>query len=149
MRDFHLITVGKIKGDYLSLEKEYSKRLSKFSLTIHELKSLSEDVQKEGELIDKCVHKIGGWEGAVLLTEHVKPLNTENFAEECRRWLDSSFRPIFIIGGAAGFSEAILKKAKGRLSLSPLTFPHQMARVILVEQLYRAQTILEGHPYHK
>jgi 23S rRNA (pseudouridine1915-N3)-methyltransferase len=86
----------------------------------------------------------------VALDEHGKSLASEAFASQIARWRDGG-RPAvsFVIGGADGLDPAFLAAADVTLSFSPLTWPHQLVRIMLAEQLYRATTILSGHPYHR
>ena len=144
-----IITVGKLKDSaLLAIEKEYSKRIKKFKITIHELRPQQENKDKEGQLILDKISGLSQNSRVVILTEHGKTYTSPNFA----KFIDSQLNLgglILIIGGAAGFSESVINKANSKLSLSPLTFPHQIARVLLMEQLYRAETILNNHPYHK
>jgi 23S rRNA (pseudouridine1915-N3)-methyltransferase len=78
-----------------------------------------------------------------------KPWSTEQLASELAAWMASGRDPALLVGGANGLSEACLAKAEQRWSLSRLTFPHQLVRVILAEQIYRAWSITRGHPYHR
>lgn len=90
-------------------------------------------------------------EGVVVaLDERGKMLGSEAFANQLGRWRDDG-RPIlsFVIGGADGLDPALIADADQTLSFSPLTWPHQLVRIMLAEQLYRATTILSGHPYHR
>jgi 23S rRNA (pseudouridine1915-N3)-methyltransferase len=86
----------------------------------------------------------------VALDEHGKSLNSDIFARQIARWRDDG-RPAvsFVIGGADGLDPALVAGADLALSFSPLTWPHQLVRIMLAEQLYRATTILSGHPYHR
>lgn len=86
----------------------------------------------------------------VALDEHGKSLTSEAFARQVARWRDDG-RPAasFVIGGADGLDPAFLAEADLALSFSPLTWPHQLVRIMLAEQLYRMTTILSGHPYHR
>ena len=86
----------------------------------------------------------------VALDERGKMLGSEPFASQIARWRDDG-RPAvsFVIGGADGLDPAFVKAAELTLSFSPLTWPHQLVRIMLAEQLYRATTILSGHPYHR
>ena len=102
--------------------------------------------QKEGELILK--HAAPG-DTVVLLDEHGASYRSLEMASWLEKQLGSGARNlIFVIGGAYGFSPEVYARANGKLSLSPLTFSHQMVRVIFAEQLYRCCTILKGEPYH-
>ena len=110
-------------------------------------KSLSEEQQKsmEGELILKQIQPS---DTVVLLDEHGREQRSIEFA----RWLDqkrnTARRLIFIIGGPYGFSSAVYARANEQLSLSKMTFSHQMIRLVFTEQVYRACTIIKGEPYH-
>lgn len=110
-------------------------------------KSLSEQQQKEreGELI---LGTLQAGDVVVLLDEHGKELRSVDFA----RWLErkqlSARRLVFVIGGPYGFSPAVYQRADEQLSLSKMTFSHQMVRLVFTEQLYRACTIIRGEPYH-
>jgi 23S rRNA (pseudouridine1915-N3)-methyltransferase len=145
----HLLCVGKLReSHFLSIENEYKKRLKSFSLTIHELKTHAEDLDLEAKEIVKKVSDISknGTARVVLLTEKGKARDSQAFSE----WLFSQDGILcLVIGGASGFGSEAKSLAHEEISLSLMTFPHQMARAILVEQLYRAQSINAGHPYHK
>ena len=102
--------------------------------------------QREGELI---IRQLAPLDEVVLLDERGKQQRSVEFA----RWLEgrlshSGRDMVFVIGGAYGFSEAVYARADGKLSLSQMTFSHQLVRTIFAEQLYRAFTILRGEPYH-
>ena len=86
----------------------------------------------------------------IALDEHGKTIGSEPFARQLARWRDDG-RPAatFLIGGPDGLDPALAKQADLTLSFSPLTWPHQLVRIMLAEQLYRATTILAGHPYHR
>lgn len=151
-----LLTVGKTNEIYFkNAISEYQKRL-KFYLQfeIEELpelkntKSLSEEQQKqkEGELILKSLLDS---DDVVLLDDKGSEFTSMQFSSYMeKRMAAGSRRLVFIVGGPYGFSEAIYARANGKISLSKMTFSHQMVRLIFVEQLYRAMTILRGEPYH-
>ena len=91
-------------------------------------------------------------DGAILicLDEHGKSISSESLAKQIGRWRDDGRQAAgFVIGGADGLDPAFLANADLVLSFSPLTWPHQLVRIMLAEQLYRATTILSGHPYHR
>lgn len=151
-QSLHLICVGKLKDKSLQdIEADYFKRLKSPPLKIHELKSRNEDVQKEGQEIWAKIQELkkeSPQAKVIALCEQGQRYSTEKFSS----WLENSLGHsplIFVIAGAAGHDPNILKKMDEKLSLSELTFPHKLARILLVEQLYRAQTLREGHPYHK
>ena len=151
-----LIAVGKTDNPALQqLISTYEKRLSyyiNFELQllpdIKNSKSLSEEQQKikEGELILSYVdpsHHL------ILLDERGKEYTSIAFADELQKKMNTGIKQLtFVIGGPYGFSQAIYQRANSKLSLSKLTFSHQMIRLFFVEQLYRAFTILRNEPYH-
>ena len=111
-------------------------------------KSLSMEVQKEkeGELILKALQP---GDVVVLLDEHGKEMRSLEFAEYMKRKMNTvNKRLVFVIGGPYGFSEKVYQAAHEKISMSKMTFSHQMIRLIFVEQIYRAMTILNGGPYH-
>ena len=151
-----LLTVGKtdvkwVKGG-LDL---YASRLNHyvpFSVTeIPELKKVSalsrqQIKDREGELILK---RVGPSDKLILLDEKGKEFRSLEFADYLQRQMNGGARSlVFAVGGAYGFSEAVYSRAQGMISLSRMTFSHQMVRTIFAEQLYRAFTILKGEPYH-
>ena len=155
-----LITVGKIKEKfYKDAIDEYSKRLSRYcKLQILELPDektpdgISENMEiqiknKEGE---KIISSIKGDAYVVALAINGKEYASEKLAEHIGSLgVKGNSHIIFIIGGSLGLSESILKKADEKISFSKMTFPHQLMRVILLEQIYRAYRIINNEPYHK
>jgi 23S rRNA (pseudouridine1915-N3)-methyltransferase len=108
--------------------------------------SESEQMEKEADLILK---QIDSTDEIVLLDDKGKQYTSVGFSELIeKKMLLSLKRMIFVVGGPYGFSEKIYKRANSKVSLSSMTFSHQMVRLIFVEQLYRAMTILKGEPYH-
>lgn len=151
-----LIAIGKTDNKNLQiLIDDYSKRLSfyvKFDLEIivdiKNVKNLSESQQKEkeGELI---FTKISATDQLILLDQNGKTFSSTAFAAELQKKMNSGIKNlVFVIGGPYGFSEAVHSKAFGKISLSQMTFSHQMVRLFVVEQLYRGFTILKNEPYH-
>lgn len=151
-----LIVIGKTKFEFLiDGENEYHKRLKhycKFSeLVIKEVKNASKISKKElkvkeGNLI---LESLKNSDYVILLDDKGLELSSTDFAEFLNKKMVSSTNElVFIIGGAFGFSESLYKRANTKLSLSKMTFSHQMVRLIFKEQLYRAFTILKGEKYH-
>lgn len=151
-----LLTVGKTDVKWVKEGLDlYGSRLGHyvpFSVTeIPELKkvsALSRDQikEKEGELILKHVSP---QDTLVLLDEHGKEFTSMEFSDHLQKIFSRGGRNlVFVIGGAYGFSPAVYERAYERISLSRMTFSHQMARTIFAEQLYRAFTIIKGEPYH-
>ncbi len=150
------IVVGRTTEDYMQRGiEEYCARLKHYCrlefVVIPELrntKSLSESEikQQEGALI---LRHIARGEVAVLLDEAGKVYSSEGFAEYVAGFGNRGVRTLsFVVGGAYGFSQEVYSRADAKMSLSQMTFSHQMVRLIFLEQLYRAHTILAGHPYH-
>ncbi len=101
------------------------------------------------EEADKLRPRIQASSCPVLLSPEGKLLSSEAFAAWLGQRLDRGDRPCFIIGSSHGFDPALKAEVKTQISLSPMTFPHELSRVLLLEQLYRALQILRGGPYHK
>ena len=151
-----LIAIGKTDSKaLLQLINEYESRLKhyvKFELEIipdiKNAKNLSEVQQKEkeGEVILK---KINATAILILLDENGKQYSSVDFSHYLQKKMNSGIKQlIFVIGGPYGFSDSVYQKAQGKMSLSKMTFSHQMVRLFVVEQIYRAFTILKNEPYH-
>lgn len=145
-----IICVGKIKENYfIEGVKEYQKRLSKYTkLEIIELPDYNYDVLKTiNEEGKKIISKISDKDYVVALVKEGKKLNSlelSNFIND-----NISKNITFIIGGSYGLSDEVLKRSNYLLSFSDLTFPHQLFRVILLEQIYRSFKIINNESYHK
>ena len=151
-----LLVVGKtVESYFIQGIEEYSKRLAHYVpfeiAVIPELrntKSLSTDQQKEREA-DFILKSFLPGDYIVLLDEHGKEMRSLEFADYMKRKMNTvNKRLVFIIGGPYGFSEKVYQAANEKISMSKMTFSHQMIRLIFVEQIYRAMTILNGGPYH-
>ena len=150
-----LILVGKTTDKHFQAGiNDYCERISHYMpfelVTIPELKntkSLSEDQQKqaEGEL---SLKQIQTSDTVVLLDEHGKEFRSIEFAKWLEQKRNTARRLVFVIGGPYGFSQAVYSRANEQLSLSKMTFSHQMIRLVFTEQIYRACTIIKGEPYH-
>ena len=151
-----LLTIGKTDNKALqSLIDDYTKRLSfyiKFDLEIipdiKNVKNLSESQQKEkeGELI---LAKLTTTDQLILLDEKGTTFSSVGFSDYLQKKMNSGAKNlVFVIGGPYGFSNEVYQKAQGKISLSLLTFSHQMVRLFFIEQLYRGFTILRNEPYH-
>ena len=151
-----LLAIGKTDNKQLiQLIEDYQKRLKfyiKFDFEIipdiKNAKHLSESQQKqkEGELI---LNKINSTDTLILLDENGKQLDSIGFSGFLQKYMNSGIKQlVFAIGGPYGFSQEVYAKSKGKLSLSKMTFSHQMVRLFFIEQLYRGFTILRNEPYH-
>ena len=151
-----LIAIGKTDNKALQqLIDDYSKRLSfyvKFEIDlipdIKNVKNLSESQQKEkeGQLI---LARLTATDQLILLDENGTTYASVAFANEIQKKMNSGIKTlVFVIGGPYGFSDAVYKQATGKISLSLMTFSHQMVRLFFIEQVYRGFTILKNEPYH-
>lgn len=150
-----LIVVGRTADKHFAASiSDYAERISHympFGITVipelRNTKNLTEEQQKsaEGELILKLLQ---AQDTVVLLDEHGQELRSIELATWLEHKRSTARRLVFIIGGPYGFSPAVYARANEKLSLSRLTFSHQMVRLVFAEQLYRACTIIKGEPYH-
>ena len=150
-----LLVVGKTTDVHIeALIHEYHKRLTHYVpfvlQVIPELKNtksltVNQHKEAEGELI---LRAITSSTDLVLLDEHGKDFRSIEFAEYIQKKMSSGRDVVFVVGGPYGFSEAVYRRANGKISLSKMTFSHQMVRLFFIEQMYRAMTILRGEPYH-
>ena len=150
-----LLVVGKTADAHIeSLIQQYQKRLTHYiSFTLQVIpelkntKALTTEQQKqtEGELILRAVTPAND---LVILDEHGKEFRSIEFADYLQKKMSSGRDLVFVIGGPYGFSEAVYQRANSKISLSKMTFSHQMVRLFFIEQTYRAMTILRGEPYH-
>lgn len=145
MLSVDIICVGKMKGDALSPAWDnYAKRLQ-WKLTVHELEARTQKEEHE-----KIAARINPQAALIVMDEKGKSLSSRTFAQKIEEIQNSGISTIqFIIGGADGLSDDIRKQARIVLSFGIQTWPHLLARVMLIEQIYRAQQILAGHPYHR
>ena len=155
-----LITVGKIKEKYFTdAIAEYAKRLSRYcKLEIIEVadektpdgasEALENQIkEKEGERI---LGKVQDAAYVVALAIEGKQLDSEELAEKMEKWnVNGISHLVFIIGGSLGLTQKVLNRADFKLSFSKMTFPHQLMRVVLLEQIYRSFRIRNNEPYHK
>lgn len=155
----NIICVGRMREKfYQAAAEEYLKRLSRFGrITVTELPDLPEPanasdadrlnvMQKEGESI---LARIKPSDHVIALCIDGKSMTSEQFADRLAARELAGEHPVFVIGGSLGLSDAVRARANEKMSFSPMTFPHQLARVILLEQLYRACKINAGERYHK
>ena len=143
--DKHLVA---LREDYVERTKHYMTFDVEVIPDLKSTKNLSEEVQKEkeGELILKALQP-GDY--VVLLDEGGKEMRSVEFSQYLRHKMNTlSKRLVFVIAGPYGFSQKVYQAAAEKMSLSRMTFSHQMVRMIFVEQLYRAMSILAGSPYH-
>lgn len=139
-----VIAIGKIKGSEAELAHEYMKRIQP-PLVMRELPARTQ--KSEGEALLKALppHAF-----VVLMDETGKDLSSRELAAHIAQWQDRGVNDlVFLIGGADGFTDEVRARADFTLGLGRKTWPHMLARVLLIEQIYRAQQINAGHPYHR
>lgn len=148
----HLIVVGKLKDRELeTIESSYLKRINTPNLKVHEVKARAENKVLEGQEVLKKVKDICKDQSPYLIA--LCEFGTERDSVKFSKWLfekvENESRPIiFLIAGAEGHSDEIMQEVNDQFSLSKLTFPHKIARILFIEQFYRAITIKNNHPYH-
>src|SRR5688572_4275707 len=148
---FKFIWVGKTRDrNYLALQNEYLQRLSHFVKC--EVVEVKDSAPHETNEVDgkRILEKVNQSSFVCLLDVGGRAFSSQELANEIEKWQNSESKEVtFVIGGADGVSPAVAQRADLRVSLSFLTFTHEMARVILLEQLYRAYTIIKGFRYQK
>ena len=151
-----LLTVGKTTdSNLIKLQEEYQNRLKFYipfeMVIVPELKNtkslpINEQLEKEADMLLK---QFEAGDEIILLDEKGKQFTSVGFSDFlAKKMLSSIKRLIFVVGGPYGFSERVYSRANNKISLSSMTFSHQMIRLIFVEQVYRAMTILRNEPYH-
>jgi 23S rRNA (pseudouridine1915-N3)-methyltransferase len=149
----HLLAVGTLRPSYREVCDDYLRRLGKHAkVREHEVREASRAPNRDAQRREEAVRlrgKIPAGARVVALARQGTAWTSEDLAGQMERWMREA-RPIaLLIGGSVGLAPDLLASASDRWSLGPLTLPHELARVVVVEQLYRAGTILRGEPYHK
>jgi 23S rRNA (pseudouridine1915-N3)-methyltransferase len=153
VRDLAVVAVGKLRPYYRNAADDYLRRLTRYAEpTEYEVREASRaptvSVQRAEEAA-RLESRIVQGSTLVVLAREGTGWSSRELARELDRWLLAARPLAFVIGGSAGLDPALMARADVRWSLGPLTFPHELARIILLEQLYRGFTILRGEPYHK
>lgn len=146
MLHIEVIAVGRMKKNsaHLELWEEYSKQLQ------WPLKLIELEARSTAEEHKQILQKIDNTATLIAMDERGKSYRSRNFAQKLQEYQDNGVQRLqFILGGADGLSNDIRAKAHLLMSFGQQTWPHMMARVMLLEQIYRAQQILKGHPYHR
>jgi 23S rRNA (pseudouridine1915-N3)-methyltransferase len=148
-----IVAVGKLRAYYRDAADDYIRRLKRYvSLSEQEVREASRAPTPVTQLADEARRlesKVVPGAVVVALTRNGAGWSSRDLAAQLDRWLVAS-RPVTVmIGGSNGLDASLLARAHSRWSLGPLTLPHELARVVVLEQLYRAFTILRGEPYHK
>lgn len=151
-----LLTIGRTRSSAMAEGiNMYLQRVNHYlSVELKELpdvkatKALTQTRQKEleGQML---IDFISPGDAMILLDEHGREYTSRQFSDAISRRMSSGLkRLVFVVGGPYGFSTSVYERADGKMSLSQMTFPHEMARLLIMEQIYRAMTILRGEPYH-
>jgi 23S rRNA (pseudouridine1915-N3)-methyltransferase len=147
----HLVAFGKLRTQGLKETQEYYEKLIRtwVDLKVHELKALGSREEEADALDTFFDRRLGSRARIYLLDERGKSLPTSAWADQVRSWESASLTDlVFCIGGALGLHPRLQSRASGLLSLGPQTTSHELARILLSEQLYRAWSVTRGHPYH-
>lgn len=151
-----ILAVGKVKSPLASAVAEYERRAARYwKISVQELPSGTKGTAGDSDSVMKVegqriLARIPEDFEVVALTRSGLGMDSRGLARYLERGaVNASAGVAFVVGGAYGLAEAVLSRAQRKLALSPMTLPHQVARLVLAEQLYRAGTISRGEPYHK
>ncbi|WP_421724857.1 23S rRNA (pseudouridine(1915)-N(3))-methyltransferase RlmH [Bauldia sp.] len=154
-----ILAVGRLKaGPHRALFDDYAERVNRggralgLTLDVHEVAEsrLSDAAARKTAEGEALLARCAAGSAVVALDEAGKALDSRGFATRIADWRDGGSRDLtFLIGGADGLAPAVQARADLRLAFGTMTWPHQLVRIMLAEQLYRATTILSGHPYHR
>jgi len=151
--DVTVVAVGKLRPYYRQAADEYLRRLKRYaSVREAEVREASKAPTPGAQRIEEAARletRINEGSTVVALGREGTGWNSRELARQLERWLLAARPLALVIGGSEGLEPALLARAHARWSLGPLTLPHELARVVVFEQLYRAFTILRGEPYHK
>ena len=151
--DLVLVAVGRLRSSYREACDDYLRRLSRYvkvrEVEVREAsRAPTVEAQREEEA-GRLLARVPGGAAVVALAREGSPWTSEELAKRMEGWRMAARPLAFVIGGSRGLAPGLLAAAGARWSLGPLTLPHELARVIVIEQLYRAFTIIRGEPYHK
>jgi 23S rRNA (pseudouridine1915-N3)-methyltransferase len=145
--------VGKLRPYYRQAADDYARRLRRYGTIreqeVREASRAPSAVVQRAEEAARLETKIADGSLVIALARDGAGWNSRELARQLERWLHAGRPLALIIGGSEGLDPALVSRASARWSLGPLTLPHELARVVVLEQLYRAFTILRGEPYHK
>ena len=151
--DFTVVAVGKLRPYYRQAADDYLRRLKRYAtakeIEVREASRAPNATVQRAEEAARLEARVMEESIVVALAREGMGWTSRELAHQLERWLLAA-RPLsLVIGGSAGLEPSLIGRADARWSLGPLTFPHELARVLVLEQLYRAFTILRGEPYHK
>lgn len=152
MKKLTLLLIGNAKNSsYKDLETDYITKIKRYvDLDVVVLKDSTEkDIPlKKKKESEKILEKIQSKDCLVLCDEHGKDFTSVKFSGQISKWMEQAQNVVFLIGGAYGVDDTVKSRANATIKLSHMTLPHELARVVLTEQLYRAMTIARGEKYH-
>ena len=151
--EISVVAVGKLRPYYREAFDDYSRRLQRYvTFREHEVREASRAPTIAAQLAEEAKRmgaRIAEGTTVVALARDGAGWTSADLGRQLDRWLIASRAVVLVIGGSRGLAPSLLSRASARWSLGPLTLPHELARVVVAEQLYRAFTILRGEPYHK
>jgi len=151
--DISVAAVGKLRPYYREAFDDYARRLRRYiTFREHEIREASRAMSLPAQLAQEAERlgaRIAAGVTMVALARDGTAWSSRELSRQVERWLVASHPVSLVIGGSQGLDPSLLARASARWSLGPLTLPHELARVVVIEQLYRAFTILKGGPYHK
>jgi 23S rRNA (pseudouridine1915-N3)-methyltransferase len=151
--ELNLVAVGKLRPYYRMAADDYERRLTRYvtfrAQEVREASRAPTVAAQRAEEAKRISARIAEGASVVALTRDGSEWSSADLARHLERWLVAARPRTLLIGGSQGLEPSLLSRASARWSLGPLTLPHELARVVVTEQLYRAFTILRGEPYHK
>ncbi len=151
--DLALLAVGRLRPCYREACDDYLRRLTRYvRLAEHEVREATRAPTQRAQRADEAAalgQRLAPGATLVALAREGRPWTSVELAQQLERWLIDAHPLAFVIGGSNGLDPEFISRARVAWSLGPLTLPHELARVVVTEQLYRAFTILRGEPYHK
>jgi 23S rRNA (pseudouridine1915-N3)-methyltransferase len=150
--DIVILAVGRLRPYYREACDDYLGRLDRYArVDEREIRETSKGPSAAGQERDAAalLERVPPGSRLVALTRHGSAWSSRDLAQRLEQWRAGARGLAFAIGGSHGLGTRVLERADAQWSLGPLTLPHELARVVVLEQLYRAFTMLEGHPYHK
>ena len=151
--EINLVAVGKLRPYYREALDEYGKRLQRYAVfREHEVREASRSPTVGAQRVEEAerlTSRIPGAANVVALARVGAGWTSADLARQLERWMLAARPLAFVIGGSHGLDASLIGRAAATWSLGPLTLPHELARIVVAEQLYRAFTILRGEPYHK
>jgi 23S rRNA (pseudouridine1915-N3)-methyltransferase len=151
--DINLVAVGKLRPYYREALDDYGKRIQRYTVfREHEVREASRSpniAAQRLEEAERLTSRIPGGASVIALARVGASWTSSDLAKQLERWMVAARPLAFLVGGSHGLDASLIGRATATWSLGPLTLPHELARIVVAEQLYRAFTILRGEPYHK